>query len=1351
MKRLILLLLSAVLAPTLHGATTGPAPAELLQWKDWVLRSHPDAACPYIAGAGNDRRCFWPGTLELNINANGADFMQQWVVYGRGRVPLPGDPQHWPAQVENNGRAAAVLDSHNAPVLPLEAGPHRITGKFNWRQRPQFLQVPPETGLIALSIDGTPVPWPNLDGNGRLWFKAPAADQEGGARGDSVQVQVFRRIRDDIPIAMDTELRLVVSGKPRELVLGRLLLTDSTPVRFDSPLPARIEEHGMLRVQVRPGNWSLTLASRFTSNVARLSMERRSDAWPEQEIWSFVSNPLIRGVKLSGAPAVDPSQLDLPAGWSDLPTFLLNSAAGLVIEQQYRGDVSPTANQIKTARTLWLDFDGAGATLKDLVSGEMHQGWRLAVQPEMHLGRITIDGVPELVTRLDEDGGEGVEIRNGNLNVEAVSRVDDFSGLSASGWRHDVEALQIDLNIPPGWRLWHAGGPDSVRFSWLSRWDLWDLFLCLLIIGAVSRLFNWRWALLAAVTLALTYQEPGAPLWSWVAFILVLPLIKVLPVGRFRRLMIKLGYLSLAGLIIVILPFAVRQIQQALYPQLEQAAAPINITGGGHPAYLARIPAAPAPQEQADMAILERRKMASMEEITVTAQKKEPRYQPAANIQTGPGEPTWRWQQAALGWSGPVKADARLDLYLSPPWLTRLLKFIQVILTGLLAWVFARGLFQNIRSRPSPQGSAPAAGALPACLLLIAGAALFQPPPAGAQEYPPQFLLQELEQELTRAPECMPDCYAVNGAIISVSGDVLLIRLRIGAAAELAVPLPLDPTWQPRQAALDGMKEQGLARDRGRLWIRTPAGNHEIMLEGHINGDIVNMTFAQQPRNVSVNAAGWEIDGLVDNRVPSRSLQLRKQEQVNAQDTLLPAPVPPFVKVTRQVTMDLDWNVTTTITRMAPVEGGITVTLPLLAGESIVNEEVKLTELDGRPAVVATLAARQQSTSWDTVIQPGATLEFKASDSRQFVEEWSVEAAPRWHISHAGLLPVKAGNTAAGAIPRWLPWPGEEVRIHAIKPAPVPGPTVTVESIRIDAKPGARSTDVETALSIRSSLGGDFRIRKPAGAELNRIAIDGSNTTKQQEDDSIIIPLHPGLQSVLLTWSLPTGIAFRTSTPDFKLSSPAHNIDLSLSIPPSRWPLLVTGPDFGPAMLYWGILAVMLLVAAILDRVQHRYGLSVPVNTWQWMLLGAGMSTVNMAGSIPVVLWFFIMEARTRLAMPQLRWKFNLIQVLLWFLSLTAVACLFATIPESLLSTPDMKVTGNGSYNYFYQWYQDHSGEQLPAGNLYSVSIWVYRIAMLAWSLWIVFALLRWSRWGWHCISKDRLWKGKIVEQTKPE
>jgi hypothetical protein len=44
------------------------------------------------------------------------------------------------------------------------------------------------------------------------------------------------------------------------------------------------------------------------------------------------------------------------------------------------------------------------------------------------------------------------------------------------------------------------------------------------------------------------------------------------------------------------------------------------------------------------------------------------------------------------------------------------------------------------------------------------------------------------------------------------------------------------------------------------------------------------------------------------------------------------------------------------------------------------------------------------------------------------------------------------------------------------------------------------------------------------------------------------------------------------------------------------------------------------------------------------------------------------------------------------------------------------------------------------------VSIWFYKAAMLAWALWLSFALVRWVRWAWDAFSAQRLWYGRDRE-----
>ena len=108
-----------------------------------------------------------------------------------------------------------------------------------------------------------------------------------------------------------------------------MLLAESEATRFHSDIPARIEQDGLLRIQVRSGTWIVKLSSRFTGNLSKLKMEHATEDWPHQEIWSFKSAPLTRGVKITGVAGVDPSQLNLPRGWpknwKELPTYIIEA------------------------------------------------------------------------------------------------------------------------------------------------------------------------------------------------------------------------------------------------------------------------------------------------------------------------------------------------------------------------------------------------------------------------------------------------------------------------------------------------------------------------------------------------------------------------------------------------------------------------------------------------------------------------------------------------------------------------------------------------------------------------------------------------------------------------------------------------------------------------------------------------------------------------------------------------------------------------------------------------------------------------------------------------------------------
>jgi hypothetical protein len=1334
MKRLARLLFSILLvtlpgiAPAAVGGTVIPEP--LAPWRDWVLRDQPAQGCPELARQPGHRHCLWPGVLEIALVPGGATFHQRWDSLADGQwLMLPGDAGHWPRAVTLDGAPAPVIERDGRPALAVGPGAHEVAGQFVWEQPPQSLAVDPGTALVNLRRDGAEQR-AELDAGHRLWLRAghPAAS----AAADSLRIEVFRRLDDAVPLRLHTELRLTVTGSAREILVGQLLPAESETIALESPLPARIEADGRLRVQMRPGVWRLLLDSRYTTAPTRFAAEPLDPQWPAQEIWTFRADPNLRGVRLGGAPAVDPARLDLPPDFAGLPTHLVTSDAPLTLTEDYRGDANPAAARLHLDRALWLDFDGSGATVRDRISGSLSQGWRLQAAPTLALGRVAIDGVPEVVTQVPGLPGAGVEVRATAPQVETIGRL-ARPAAGVIGWEHDFEQVGIALNLPPGWQLWHASGPDQVQTSWLSRWNLWDLFLCLLIVGATLRILDWRWSLVAAAMLALTYQEPGAPIVGWVALVAAIPLLRVLPAGRARDwLRIGAGY-ALVLLVLAALGFAVQQVRAGLYPQLERSG-PINPGYGGYDGSLADAAGGvSAPMMESTVA-----------KMRMDAPAPRPRYEPDEQTQTGPGEPTWHWHQVTLGWNGPVRSTETVQLWLSPPWLTRSLKFLQVALVSLFLYALGAALWRAGKlpggGRPARgHGSTGAAGIAAVLLAVLVGGA---PDAAWADSFPSPELLEQLKAELLRPPACAPECTSLLEARLDVEANgIFLLRLRAAAAAPAALPLPPPAGWQPVALLRDGAPAP-LARIDGAPWVAASAGVRELILRGEVRGDSADFRFPLPPRLVTVNAPGWQVDGLDGTRLRGDTLQVRRAA-TGERASLLPDPAPAFVSVERRLVLDLDWQLTTTITRIAPLAGAINLSVPLLPSETVIGEQ-PLTAAGEMPV---TLNPGQQQMQWRSQLPLVAELALAAPPTAHWVEVWRVEASPRWHVAGAGLPAVK---TPGSVHSEWRPWPGERLTLSAVRPEPVAGPAVTIESAALTQRTGARGAGLTLALKLRSSLGGDYRLRLPVAGKLQRVAIDGVEQTRPEQDGEVVIPLHPGLQTAAIEWQLDRGAETWITTPPLVLPTPATNIDLVLQVPGDRWPLWLRGPDIGPAMLYWGVLLVVVGVAIALGVLVRRLGLSIPATTAQWLLLGIGMSTVNSAGSVIVVLWFFALEARRRWTPPARPALHNLVQLGLFALTLAAAACLAYTIPQSLLAAPDMQVVGNGSSHLDYRWYQDRAAGALPTGAVLSLPLWLYRLAMLAWSLWLVFALLRWVRWGWDCLGTGVLWRRGEPRRKQP-
>ena len=1330
-------------------------PPVLKDWRGWVLKDQEFRACPFLGNEQPDAPdkfvCAWPSRLAIDAAGEGATFAIHWQVSAPSWVALPGDADHWPQQVTVNRQRQPVVEHDQQPALYLQPGSYDIAGKFLWHARPQNLSVPSEIGLVALSIDGKPIAPLEREGN----FVTLGRGNVGTPESDAMDIRVYRDVIDDIPARLETQIHVSVSGQAREEVLGPVLPEGFTPLSLQSEWPARLDDDGKLHVQVQPGEDTITLNARATAALDKVTARLPAPPWPKQETWSYAADPALRVTTASSALQVDPMQAGVPGEWSKQPAFALGDGGVLTIEQRSRGLSAEEGNRLTLQREAWLSFDGNGWFARDHLGGTMVKGWRLDVAAPYLLERADAqnshrnEGAERLlITQGARTGLSGVEWRTPAVNLAAGVRVTSgASTLPVSGWQDTFDRIDTTLHLPYGYRLLAAPGADSATGSWMSRWTLLDAFVCAILVLLAWRYLGVVGGVVAAVYLLLGYQENDAPFWTLLCVAGLALIVRQLPTGRLRAWTEGTRRVALIVLILVALPFFADQLRFALYPQLESAGAigvyndelRGSVVMQAQDKKVAAMPMeavpmsaptpAPPPPPQREAA------NRSLQTIVVTGSNIRrvdliDHYSESTVVQTGRGEPSWNLGSTAwLSWSGPVLADQSVHLLIAPPWLVRPLRVVLVLLLGWLVWRLSRSTIDSMRTR------AP----LSAAALLVAGLAMTAP--LQAQTIPSDDLLNQLQKRLSESPKCAPNCVGIAEALVGANGDTVTVMLDAQAIEASALPLPVsDASLMLKSVKVDGTASEAVAARSGSLWLSVPRGVHRVELTYAAFADKASLKFPLAPGRVQFGLSGWEGSGVADDHLLADTLNLTRTAANPGERIASGAQqFPTYVRVERALDLGLQWSSNTQVVKLAPENGSVTVSIPLMAHEHVSSQ----TKTDGRNAMVA-IGDENQIASWSSNLDITDTFTLTAPPLTERAEVWQFVVSPTWHVEFSG-VPETGGAAAAEAEQAddyrqfvFSPLPGETLTVKVTRPAPVQGATRAIDYADLQTDQGQHASNHTLRLQMRASQGGDQVLTLPKDIEVLGITRNNQALNLRPQDGKLTLPLTPGVDAFEIRFRSTGDLSSVAHTPDIALGLPAANINLSLNLPADRWLLATWGPRVGPAVLYWGELLVMAIVAYALSRTRRT-----KLRFIDWLLLGFGFSTFSWTALVVVVAWLFAFDWRSRASIGSNR-VFNLAQIALAALTIFAVLCLVSAIPQGLLGQPDMHVSGYNSDAHALRWFADRSEDALPHATAISIPMWVYKVLMLLWALWLANALIGWLRDAFTAWTRHGYWRARV-------
>lgn len=177
-----------------------------------------------------------------------------------------------------------------------------------------------------------------------------------------------------------------------------------------------------------------------------------------------------------------------------------------------------------------------------------------------------------------------------------------------------------------------------------------------------------------------------------------------------------------------------------------------------------------------------------------------------------------------------------------------------------------------------------------------------------------------------------------------------------------------------------------------------------------------------RPHRVEVRAEGWAVEGVREDGAPEGQLQFTRLRTGAELPDLEPGALPGFARVDRLLHLGLDWRVDTEVRRLSPLGQALVLEVPLLPGESVTTEGVRVR--DGK--VLVSLAADAESTRWASVIadkRPELTL--VAPKTLDWTERWRADVSPIWHLDTRGLPVVHHQDPNGRWLPEWrAPGPG---------------------------------------------------------------------------------------------------------------------------------------------------------------------------------------------------------------------------------------------------------------------------------------------------------------------------------------
>lgn len=547
------------------GLNEKDVPNNLKDWVNWTIYDRGENNCNYRFDNKNEKYCYYISELNLTINGKNVAFKETVLMLQDGYILLPGSLSVFPTSASINNKKVPIINVNGLPYLFLKKGDYKIDGFAKSAENIRSLNIPKNVAIVNVKKNNKSINFLNIDSDGVLRL-----DNENTQKTetDNINVLAFRKIEDGIPLKMNLRLELNVSGKDRIETFKNIIPENFTLLAINSNIPAYIQKNGNLIAEVKAGSWNIDIEFRQINETLNFSTKNLIN---DDEIWVFVGNQNRRILQMpTSMVSIQTKNTLLPEKWKKYPSYQINSNNNLLLTSVAYN--IPQNDEIKLFRSIKLSFDGKFYSIKDDIDGIFKTDGRMYLEKPFELSSVKISGIPQAITKVKGEDEVGFEIRKGIIDITTNSRINRLNNkINASGYNREFNNVNWNLTLAPGYELFYVGGADSVSNSWITNWNLLNIFIVTLLIVFIYYLFNIKKAIFGGLLLILLH--PLLPELSTISFILCATILiakYVVEGGIIYRINIFVRYTLLILLSITIISFMIINIRWSIYPALAE-------------------------------------------------------------------------------------------------------------------------------------------------------------------------------------------------------------------------------------------------------------------------------------------------------------------------------------------------------------------------------------------------------------------------------------------------------------------------------------------------------------------------------------------------------------------------------------------------------------------------------------------------------------------------------------------------------------------------------------------------------------------------------------------------------------